>query len=56
MHRIASLVAFCFASAVLIAGPSAAQSPHTMDHGFSGAEQWAKKIHAPQPPPTPKPP
>ncbi len=48
MNRIASLVAFCFASAVLIAGPSAAQSPHTMDHGFSGAERWAKSFDDPK--------
>ena len=48
MNRSASLVAFCFASAVLIAGPSAAQSPHAMDHGFSGAEQWAKSFDDPK--------
>ena len=47
MNRSASLVAFCFVSAVLIAGPSAAQSPHTMDHSFSGAEQWAKSFDDP---------
>lgn len=48
MNRIASLAAFCFVSSVLIAGPSAAQSPHTMDHGFSGAEQWAKSFDDPK--------
>ena len=48
MNRSASLAAFCFASAVLIAGPSAAQSPHTMDHSFSGAEQWAKLFDDPK--------
>jgi len=48
MNRIASLVAFCFVSSVLIAGPSAAQTPHTMDHGFSGAEQWAKSFDDPK--------
>ena len=48
MNRIASLVAFCFVASVLIAGPSAAQSPHTMDHGFSGAEQWAKSFDDPK--------
>ena len=47
MNRIAALMAFCFVSAVLMAGPSAAQSPHTMDHGFSGAEQWAKVFDDP---------
>ena len=48
MNRIASLVAFSFVASVLIAGPSAAQSPHTMDHGFSGAEQWAKSFDDPK--------
>ena len=47
MNRIAALMAFCFVSAVLMAGPSAAQSPHTMDHGFSGAERWAKVFDDP---------
>ena len=51
MNRIASVAAFCFVSAVFMAGPSAAQTPHTadhMDHGFSGAEQWAKLFDDPK--------
>ncbi|OGA52457.1 MAG: hypothetical protein A3F74_23200 [Betaproteobacteria bacterium RIFCSPLOWO2_12_FULL_62_58] len=48
MNRIAASMAFCFVSAFLMAGPSAAQSPHTMNHGFSGAEQWAKVFDDPQ--------
>jgi len=48
MNRIASLAAFCFVSSVLIAGPSAAQSPHNMNHGFSDAEQWAKSFDDPK--------
>jgi len=48
MNRIASLAAFCLVSAVSMAGPSAAQTPHTMDHGFSGAEQWAKVFDDPK--------
>ncbi|MBI2959731.1 MAG: class I SAM-dependent methyltransferase [Betaproteobacteria bacterium] len=55
MNRIAALVASCIASAALLAGPSAAQSPKTMmespntmmDHGFSGAEEWAKVFDDP---------
>ena len=49
MNRIAALMAFCFVSAVLLAGPSAAaQSPQTMNHGFSGAEQWSKVFDDPK--------
>lgn len=48
MNRIASLVALCIVSAVLMAGASAAESRHTMDHGFSGAEQWAKRFDDPR--------
>ena len=48
MNRIASLAAFCLVSTVLTAGPSAAQSSHTMDHGFSGAEQWATRFDDPK--------
>ncbi|MBI4292023.1 MAG: class I SAM-dependent methyltransferase [Betaproteobacteria bacterium] len=48
MNRIAGLVALCLVSAVLMAGASAADSPHTMDHGFSGAEQWAKRFDDPK--------
>ena len=47
MNRSASLVALVV-SAFLMAGPSAAQSPHTHDHSFSGAEQWAKIFDDPR--------
>jgi ubiquinone/menaquinone biosynthesis C-methylase UbiE len=34
--------------AVLLAGPVAAQSPHTHQHSFSGAEQWAHVFDDPK--------
>jgi len=34
--------------AALLAGPAAAQSPHTHQHSFSGAEQWAHVFDDPQ--------
>lgn len=34
--------------AVLLAGPAAAQSPHTHQHSFSGAEQWAHVFDDPK--------
>lgn len=33
---------------VLPAGPAAAQSPHTHDHSFSGAENWAQVFDDPK--------
>lgn len=33
---------------VLTGGTAAAQSPHTHDHGFSGARQWSKVFDDPQ--------
>jgi len=33
--------------AALLAGPAAAQTPHTHDHGFSGAQEWAKVFDDP---------
>ena len=38
------LILFC----VLPALPAAAQSPHTHDHSFSGADQWAKVFDDPK--------
>jgi len=32
----------------LLAGPVAAQSPHRHDHGFSGAQEWAKVFDDPE--------
>ena len=34
--------------AFLLARPAAAQSPHTHQHSFSGAEQWAHVFDDPQ--------
>jgi len=31
-----------------LAGPAAAQSPHTHDHSFSGAENWAQVFDDPK--------
>ena len=36
------------AGAALLAGPAAAQSPHTHQHSFSGAEQWAHVFDDPK--------
>ena len=36
------------ACAGLLAGPAAAQSPHTHQHSFSGAEQWAHVFDDPK--------
>ncbi|OGA96516.1 MAG: hypothetical protein A3G27_17010 [Betaproteobacteria bacterium RIFCSPLOWO2_12_FULL_66_14] len=48
MIRSAWLTAFCVAAAVLAAGPAAAQSPHTHEHSFAGAEDWAKVFDDPK--------
>lgn len=40
------LIAVCVTAAVL-AGNSLAQSPHTHDHSFAGAEQWSKVFDDP---------
>jgi ubiquinone/menaquinone biosynthesis C-methylase UbiE len=48
MIRTAWLTAFCVAAALSAAGPSAAQSPHTHEHSFSGAEDWAKVFDDPK--------
>jgi predicted methyltransferase len=34
--------------AALLAGPAAAQRPHTHDHSFAGSEQWAKVFDDPK--------
>ena len=34
--------------AALLAGPAAAQSPHTRDHSFGGAQEWAKVFDDPK--------
>jgi predicted methyltransferase len=36
------------ACAVLLSGPAAAQAPHTHQHSFSGAEQWAHVFDDPK--------
>ena len=43
---IAGLVAFTCSG--MLAGAAGAQSPHTHDHSFSGAEKWAKIFDDPQ--------
>ena len=50
MKRI-SLLTICLAvlgCAGLLAGPAAAQSPHTRDHSFGDAEKWAKVFDDPK--------
>jgi predicted methyltransferase len=50
MKRTLMLAQLLFASvcAGLLAGPAAAQSPHTHQHSFSGAEQWAHVFDDPK--------
>ena len=50
MKRISSFTAalVLFAFAGLLPVPSAAQSPHTHQHSFGGAEQWAKVFDDPE--------
>jgi len=49
MIRTRSALAFLIAAsaALLPAGPAAAQSPHTHQHGFGGAERWAQVFDDP---------
>ena len=49
----ALLIALSYA--ILPAGPAAAQSPHTHDHSFSGAENWAQVFDDPKRDATQKP-
>src|SRR5687768_17884607 len=50
MNRISSIKAFLALSACagLLAGPSAAQSPHTHQHGFGDAQKWSKIFDDPE--------
>ena len=50
MKRILLLATFLAVSGYggLLAGPAAAQSPHTHDHSFGGAEKWAKVFDDPE--------
>ena len=50
MIRISWAPAFLIALsyAVLPAGPAAAQSPHTHEHSFGGAEKWAQVFDDPK--------
>jgi len=50
MKRISSLAAALVfsASAGLLSGPAAAQTPHTHQHSFGDAEQWAKVFDDPE--------
>ena len=50
MKRISSFTAalILFAFAGLLPVPSAAQAPHTHQHSFGGAEQWAKVFDDPE--------
>ncbi len=41
-------VLIAFAVAVHVAGPAAAQSPHTRDHSFGDAEKWARVFDDPK--------
>jgi SAM-dependent methyltransferase len=41
-------IAFAFAGIALAALPASAQSPHTHQHSFGGAEQWSKVLDDPQ--------
>ena len=50
MIRTSWLPAFCIALsyALLSATPAAAQSPHSHEHSFGGAEKWAQVFDDPQ--------
>ncbi len=50
MNRIPSLAVALVLSACAgwVAGPAAAQSPHTHEHSFGGAEKWARIFDDPQ--------
>jgi cyclopropane fatty-acyl-phospholipid synthase-like methyltransferase len=50
MKRISSLTAALVLSALtgLLTGSAAAQAPHTHEHSFGGAEQWAKVFDDPK--------
>lgn len=50
MKRILALTIFLSVSAYasLLAGPAAAQSPHSRDHSFGDAEKWAKVFDDPK--------
>ncbi len=50
MNRIPSLAVALVLSACAgwVAGPAAAQSPHTHEHSFGGAEKWAQVFDDPQ--------
>ena len=50
MIRMALLPALlvALAGAALMAGPAAAQSPHTRDHSFGDSEKWAKVFDDPK--------
>ena len=45
---MASLFLTLLAGAALLAGPAAAQSPHTHQHGFGDAEKWAHVFDDPK--------
>jgi predicted methyltransferase len=50
MKRISTLAAALVFSAIagLLSGPAAAQTPHTHQHSFGDAEQWAKVFDDPE--------
>jgi len=51
----ASAILIALSSAVLPAGPAAAQSPHTHEHSFSDAKNWAQVFDDPKRDATQKP-
>ena len=48
MKRLSILAAALGLFAALLAGPAAAQSPHTHQHSFGDAEKWAKVFDDPE--------
>ena len=46
--RLLAATLVLFGCAGLLAGPAAAQSPHTHQHSFGGADQWAQIFDDPK--------
>jgi predicted methyltransferase len=47
-HAMRSAFLVALAGAALVAPPAGAQSPHTHEHSFGGAEKWAKVFDDPE--------
>jgi SAM-dependent methyltransferase len=48
MNRLLAVLLIAVSGAVLTAGTVAAQTPHRHDHGFSGAQEWARVFDDPK--------